>query len=235
MNIFIPPISTEIQLTDPWYFDLFDEFINFEEHVLGVLKEAAYAASIELARKKGPFPLYDERYLESKFVRTLTPNLFAGLIKHGIRNSHLLSIAPTGTISLCADNVSSGLEPVFRHEIARPVETAAGHETQNLVDYGVAFLNVRGKLADEVTPEEHVRVLAAAQKHVDSSISKTVNVDGAKMSWDEFKHVYRRAWELGAKSCTTFNVSGSRGALLEPAKPADAPACEVINGVRSCE
>ena len=215
------------------------EFIKFEEQILETIKLESYWSSINRAKVKGAFPLYDDRYLKSNFIKTLPDDIQAAIAKHGIRNSHLISIAPTGTISMTADNVSSGLEPVFQHEISRTVETANGHEVQVLSDYGFKFLGVKGRLADDVKPLEHVAVLTAAQKHVDAAISKTINVDSEKMTWEDFKNVYKAAYDGGAKGCTTFNISGSRTALLTAAPVKDdtveGATCEVINGTKSCE
>ena len=141
------------------------------------------------------------------------PSIQRDIARHGIRNSHLTSIAPTGTISLAADNVSSGIEPVFCDSITRPVYTPRGHETLTVEDYGIATWGVRGKPAAEVTAAEHVAVLATAQAHVDSSVSKTCNVSG-NMPWEDFKALYETAWKNGAKGCTTFNADGKRMALL---------------------
>ncbi len=158
-----------------------------------------------------------------------------GIQRHGIRNSHLTSIAPTGTISMCADNVSSSIEPVFEHEIVRDINTPTGIVSAVLADYGYKFLGVKGRLASEVTAMEHVNVLATAQKYVDSAVSKTVNMD-SRMPWADFKDLYKIAWEQGCKSLTTFNSDGMRGGLLKKAEPTeDAQTCEVINGVKSCE
>lgn len=215
-------------------------FIEFMEKVLETIKLAAYWASVERAKTKGAFPLFDERYNKGKFIQTLPQDLQDIIKEHGIRNSHLTSIAPTGTISLSADNVSSGLEPVFTYEMERTVETAEGHQLQTLSDYGYKFLGIKGRRADEVAPLEHVAVLAAAQKHVDSAISKTINVDGAKMTWEEFKNVYLVAYQSGAKGCTTFNISGERTALLKSNDKNDddeiALACAIMpDGSKSCE
>jgi len=190
------------------------EFVEMESTILAKIKNECYAASAELAAEKGAFPLYDEeRYMKGEYIKQLHEPVRGLIRRHGIRNSHLTSIAPTGTISLCADNVSGGLEPVFAYAVERQIHTPSGPVTATVSDYGAEFLNVRGKIASDVTAAEHIAVLAAAQHHIDSAVSKTINMTGA-MPWNDFKDVYRQAWELGCKGCTTFNADGKRGALL---------------------
>lgn len=194
------------------------KFLEFERKILETLRDETYRASVVLAREKGPFPLFDaERYIEGKFIKTLPDEILKGIKEHGIRNSHLTSIAPTGTISMCADNVSSSIEPVFSYRIERPVNTPTGMMTEVLEDFGAAFMGIRGKLAKDVTAAEHVGVLTTAQRFVDSAVSKTVNMDGEKMEWTDFKGLYQQAFEGGAKGCTTFNIHGKRMALLSDA------------------
>ena len=190
-------------------------FLVMENEILRTLTYECYAASIELAREKGPFPLFDsERYLQSEFIKNLDDEeLWRDIALYGIRNSHLTSIAPTGTISLCADNVSGGIEPVFAYELQRQINAPTGPIMTTVKDYGVEFLNIRGKLSADVTAEEHINVLATAQDYMDSAVSKTINMTSA-MPWEDFKAVYKRAWELGCKGCTTFNQDGKRMALL---------------------
>lgn len=190
------------------------DFLAFQELVLKTLATEAYRSSALLAHEKGSFPAFDAvEYGRSEFVQKLPEDVQLMIQELGIRNSHLTSIAPTGTISLCADNVSSGIEPVFDYVTERPVNTPAGVELVEVEDYGVANFGVKGRRAGEVTAQEHVAVLASAQKWVDSSVSKTCNMDG-RMSWEDFKALYMTAWESGAKGCTTFNIDGKRMALL---------------------
>ena len=190
------------------------DFLAFQELVLKTLATEAYRSSALLAHEKGSFHAFDAvEYGRSEFVQKLPADVQLMIQELGIRNSHLTSIAPTGTISLCADNVSSGIEPVFDYVTERPVNTPAGVELVEVEDYGVANFGVKGRRAGEVTAQEHVAVLASAQKWVDSSVSKTCNMDG-RMSWEDFKALYMTAWESGAKGCTTFNIDGKRMALL---------------------
>ena len=213
-----------------------DEFLWHLRRILTLIRDSAYRASIELAKEKGPFPFYDSRYQDSKFVKTLPADIQEGIRKHGIRNSHLLSIAPTGTISLCADNVSSGIEPVFAYEVDRaiigPDQVQRIHRFE---DYGVKFLGVRGKVSSEVTAAEHLAVLSTAQELVDSAVSKTCNVDGT-MPWEEFKNIYFQAWESGCKGCTTYNKDGKRGAVLvEVKQPEGVCRIDPETGRKECE
>lgn len=205
-----------------------DVFLEAQDELLGLITAEAYRASALLAKEKGAFPLYDEeKYLRSNFIKTLPEDVVDLIKQHGIRNSHLTSIAPTGTISMTADNISSGIEPVFSYEVIRTVKTPDGEWKGPVPDYGASVLGVRGRLADEVSAKEHVEVLACATKHVDSSVSKTINMDGRVMRWEEFKDIYRLAWELGCKSCTTFNKSGKRMALLQAGGEEEGASCQV--------
>ena len=222
-------------------------FVEFEETVLNEILVGSYTASALLAAEKGPFPLFDaERYLSGSFVKVLPDEVLGSIKTHGIRNSHLTSIAPTGTISLAADNVSSALEPTFSYSIDRPINTPSGPVIEKIEDYGFAFLGIRGKLARNVTAAEHVGVLTSAQRYVDSAVSKTVNMDGRVMAWADFKKIYQNCWESGSKGCSTFNLAGKRGALLAATSEDDEPSasafetdltCEVdpVTGRRSCE
>lgn len=204
-------------------------FLKFAEYVLKVLRDHAYGASADLAEEKGPFPLFDSaRYLEGKFVRRLPGAVLQKIAKNGIRNSHLLSIAPTGTISLSSDNVSSGVEPVFEYEYIRTIDFGDTKEMVTLQDYGVRFLGVEGKKANEISAREHLDVLMAAQKYVDSAVSKTCNV-GDVVSWDEFKTLYYDAWKSGAKGVTTFRPSGKRFGILnkKPEETCAGGSCDI--------
>jgi len=207
-------------------------FLVEERLILRTIRDEAYRASVDLAMEKGPFPLFDKRkYLASAFIQTLPADILGGIGEVGIRNSHLTSIAPTGTISQTCDNVSSGIEPVWSYETRRAVNTPSGQMYVEAKDYGVAYLGVRGRLARDVLPREHVDVLAAAQPFIDSAISKTVNVPH-DLPWQEFKDVYAYAYRSGAKSCATFTDGGARSGLLS-----DGAACFIdpITGERGCE
>jgi len=214
------------------------EFLALEGNLLAFINAECYRASVDLAREKGSFPRFDvEKHLAGEFVRNLPEDIVAGIRRYGIRNSHLTSIAPTGTISMCCDNVSGGIEPVFSYVIERPINTPDGTMMAKIEDYGYAALGVSGKRFDEVSVDEHVDVLVAAQRHVDSSVSKTCNVPSST-PWASFKDIYRRAWEEGAKSCSTFTNGGRRGGLLSAAEGSREEAACTIDpetGIRSCE
>ncbi len=190
------------------------EFLEFEGTILTHLNHRCYLASIDLAEEKGAFPLFDaQHYLAGQYIQTLSPEVQEGIAQHGIRNSHLTSIAPTGTISLTADNVSSGIEPVFEYAFERDIRTAGGSRVERVEDYGVRELGVRGRRSSEVTVDEHLQVLAVASRHVDSAVSKTCNVPG-DTSWQDFKRLYIEAWKQGCKGCTTFRTDGRRAGIF---------------------
>ena len=192
-------------------------YLKAQEEVLALINRQAYLASIELAKEKGAFPLFDaEKYLAGNYIKTLDQDVQDGIRKYGIRNSHLTSIAPTGTISFSADNISSGIEPVFAYDQQRRVIMPEGPIVVDLKDYGVNFLGVKGKQASEVTATEHVDVLIGAQRHVDSAVSKTCNVP-ADIKWDDFKGIYLRAFLGGAKGCTTYRPNGAYDDVIKVA------------------
>lgn len=221
------------------------DFMDFQLCVLEELRDGAYLASSALAAEKGSFPKFDaDLFLAGEHAKTLPEHVRHAVRKHGLRNSHLTSIAPTGTISFCADYVSSGIEPVFEYEGKRKVKMPEGEIIVDVSDYGFREFGVHGRLASSVTAQEHIDVLAAASALVDSAVSKTCNVDGT-MPWDVFKSIYQQAWERECKGCTTFNSDGEKmGILLGKAQePADEPdgvvhedACTIdpASGRREC-
>lgn len=206
-------------------------FLAFEAEVLDTLRDESYLASAHIAKVKGSFPKFDkDKYLQGQFIKTLREDVLDAIAKYGIRNSHLTSIAPTGTISLCADNVSSGIEPVFAYSFDRTVIEFSGPRVETVEDYGARVFGVRGKACSRVTVQEHVAALTVAAQRVDSAVSKTCNVP-SDISWEDFKNVYVSAWEGGAKGCTTFRLGGKRSGILvvkdDGSEPeADAPAEE---------
>jgi len=190
-----------------------DRFIQTLEEIMGVIRDVAYTTSVELAIEKGPFPLFDKAFLDSDFAQSLPPHIFTLIWERGIRNSHLLSVAPTGTISLSADNISSGIEPVFSYYYDRTIQTFDGPKVERVEDYGFRVFGVKGKTADELSVFDHVKVLNAASRFVDSACSKTCNV-GEDITWEEFKKVYMDAYDGGASGCTTFRAAGKRYGIL---------------------
>lgn len=208
--------------------------------LLSLIKKTAYSASIENAKVKGSFEMLDvDKFVQSGFMESMPDELKEDIKKYGIRNSHLTSIAPTGTISLAAENISAGLEPVYALEQDRVVRRANGTvETYtNLRDYGYGSLGVKGKTSEEVTASEHVGVLIVASKHVDSACSKTCNV-GDDVSYGDFKDIYMDAYDGGASGCTTFRPSGKRFGVITKSETAstEGAACAIdpSTGERSC-
>ncbi len=188
------------------------------------IARAAYLASVDLAREKGPFPLFDaDKYLASGNMMQMDDDVRDAIREHGIRNALLTSIAPTGTISLYAGNVSSGIEPVFAYAYTRKVLQRDGSRTEEeVVDYAVQMW--REKFGDAPLPDyfvnaqtlpptDHVKMQAAAQRWVDSSISKTINVP-ADIDFEAFKDVYMQAWDTGCKGCTTYRPNAVTGSVL---------------------
>ena len=189
-----------------------DKFLAWMEAVFKTLRDECYRTSANLAKEKGTFPLYTEQYLDSHFINTLSPDVLDLIKENGMRNSHLTSIAPTGTISLCADNVSSGIEPVFSHYYDRTIQTFEGPKVERVMDYAYSK-GVEGRGANDISVQDHLKVLLLAQNYVDSACSKTCNV-GEDVTYDEFKQVYVDAWKGNAKGCTTFRLSGKRFGIL---------------------
>ena len=199
---------------------------------LAALSHAAYRASVELAKEKGPFPLFDrEAYLARPHIQALPPDITDAIAAHGIRNALLTSIAPTGTISLFAGNVSSGVEPVFALGYTRKVLQPDGsrHEEQ-VSDYAVrVFRETFGDdsalpdyfvTAQTLSPSDHLAVQAASQPFIDSAISKTINVPAA-ISFEDFEHVYALAYQSGCKGCTTYRPNDVTGSVLAVEEPAE--------------
>ena len=203
------------------------DFIEWAEGVFKLLRNGTYRASADLAAEKGAFPLYSDKLLQSGFAKTLPYQLQKRIKKYGLRNSHLTSIAPTGTISLVADNVSGGIEPSFSTGYDRTIQTFDGPKIERVEDYAHA----RGatvRTANDLSVSEHLDVLALAQHYVDSACSKTINV-GDEVTYAEFKDIYKTAWEQGVKGCTTFRMAGKRYGILNEAVEAeetDTPEAE---------
>ena len=216
------------------------ECIDFLEIVFRAFTNECYRISALLAKEKGAFPLYDpELYLKSEFLKVLDEGVIELIKANGIRNSHLTSIAPTGTISLTADNVSSGIEPVFSLGYDRTIQTADGPIVEHIDDYGYRTFGTIPHTAGDCTPDEHLNILLVASKWMDSAVSKTCNI-GDDVTWDEFKDVYMKAYDGGAKGCTTFRAAGKRYGILN-AKPKSeeeqGAACYIDpeTGTKTCE
>ncbi|AUQ50889.1 putative adenosylcobalamin(B12)-dependent ribonucleotide reductase [Phaeobacter inhibens] len=216
-----------------------DEAARQTEDWLHAIARAAYLASVDLAKEKGAFPLFDaDAYLASGTMMDMDEDVRDAIREHGIRNALLTSIAPTGTISLYAGNVSSGIEPVFAYAYTRKVLQKDGSRTEEeVVDYAVQMW--RDKFGDKelpdyfvnaqtLSPSEHVKMQAAAQKWIDSSISKTINCP-EDISFDSFKDVYMQAWDLGCKGCTTYRPNDVTGSVLSVSESADTAPGETAD------
>ncbi|MCH2394011.1 adenosylcobalamin-dependent ribonucleoside-diphosphate reductase [Oceanibaculum sp.] len=200
--------------------------VALTERWMAAIRRAAYLASVELAKEKGPFPLFDrDHYLAGETIRELDADVRDAIAQHGIRNALLTSIAPTGTISILADNVSSGLEPVFSFEYTRTVLMPDGSRREEQVtDYALRlYRRLKGETArltdafvdaQRLSPSDHVVMQAAVQKYIDSSISKTINIP-VDLPFEQFKNVYRMAYESGCKGCTTYRPNEITGAVLQ--------------------
>ncbi len=203
--------AAAVALTDTW---------------MRAFSRAAYLASVDLAREKGAFPLYDaEKYLSGETIQGLDDDVRAAIAEHGIRNALVTSVAPTGTISLFADNISSGLEPVFSFNYTRNVLMPDGSRRQEQVsDYAWRlYRQIKGEntpltaafvSAQDLGPSDHVRMQAVVQKHIDSAVSKTINVP-EDIDFEAFKNVYIEAYDAGCKGLTTYRPNEVTGAVLE--------------------
>lgn len=202
-----------------------DTSIKLIRQWMHTLSRAAYLASVDIAKEKGPFPLFDrDSYLSGQTIGALDKDVREAIAAHGIRNALVTSIAPTGTISLFAGNVSSGIEPVFAYGYTRKVLMPDGtRREERVTDYAVTkFYQMFGEAtalpeyfvnAQELAPSEHLAVQAAMQDYIDSSISKTINVP-EDISFEAFKDIYTHAYEQGLKGCTTYRPSDVRGSVL---------------------
>ena len=220
-----------------------EEAAKVTEIWMHAIARSAYLASVDLAKEKGAFPLFDAKgYLASGNMAHMDDDVREAIATHGIRNALLTSVAPTGTISLYAGNVSSGIEPVFAYAYTRKVLQKDGSRTEEeVVDYAVRLW--REKFGDAPLPDhfvnaqtlpplDHVRMQAAAQKWVDSSISKTINCP-EDISFDDFQQVYMAAWDQGCKGCTTYRPNDVTGSVLTVSEASDktpAEAPEVAQG-----
>ena len=202
------------------------EAANTASGWMACIERAAYEASIDLAREKGPFPLFDaQQYAACGHASRLPEDLKARIRENGIRNALLTSIAPTGTISLLAGNVSSGIEPIFALEYVRRLRLPDGTSREELLqDYAVRLW--RHMFGNRPLPDvfvtvedlhwrDHLRMQAALQQHVDSAISKTINLP-QDIPFEDFREVYHAAWRAGLKGCTTYRPNPVTGAVLTP-------------------
>ena len=212
------------------------EAVRLAKQWMQAIETAAYRASAALAAEKGPFPLFEAApFLAAPNVAKLPPGVREAIGRHGIRNGCLTSIAPTGTISLLAGNVSSGIEPVFDLTYTRRIRDAGNQVRQEPVEdyahavyrerYGAgAVLPAAFVTTNALTPNEHLAMQAAVQAHVDSSISKTINCPES-LAFEAFRNIYTEAYALGLKGCTTFRPNPVTGSVLAglPAPPTSTP------------
>ena len=211
-----------------------DASVALTRRWLGVIQRAAYLASSDLAAEKGSFPLLDAgKYLAGETVRALPEEVRNAIATKGMRNALLTSIAPTGTISLLADNVSSGLEPIFSHSYTRKVLLSDGTTQEQVVSDPAwrLYCTLFGEgaelpdyfvTAQQLTPADHLRIQAAAQDYIDSSISKTINCP-EDISFEAFRNIYLDAYALGCKGCTTYRPNAITGSVLSTPEISDAP------------
>ena len=207
---------------------------------MATIEDAAYRSSVDLAKEKGAFPLFNAKaYASSGHAARLDEGLRSDIKLNGIRNGLLTSIAPTGTISLLAGNVSSGIEPIFSTRYERKILLADGtRRTETVTDYAAGlWWQMQGKdtplpdafvTAETLPPEAHLVMQAALQKHVDSSISKTINIP-VETPFDAFKSVYEQAYDLGLKGCTTFRPNAVTGSVLSSGTTAASVASEGVD------
>jgi len=201
-----------------------DEGRNLAAAVMATIREDGYRASVRLAREKGAFQLLQaDRYLSAPGIGRLPADIRDDIARHGLRNSHLTAIAPAGTISLLANNISSGIEPAFAAEYERELLTRSGNtQTHAIRDFacwlwqgidGEPALPPAFVTAAELSAHDHIAMQAAVQPHVDHAVSKTINVP-PETDFADFQDVYLDAYRSGLKGCTTFRASRHRAGVL---------------------
>lgn len=210
--------------------------LGMTESIGEVMRDAAYWESVSLAKERGPFPLFDkDKYMKGEFIKTLPEDLKDAIAQDGIRNGVSLTLAPVGTGSLYHGNISSGLEPtIFWKADRKMLMPDNSFSSFEVVDYGyLQFCKKFGKTpidslpyymvtANDLTVTEHLDIQAIAQRYIDASISKTLNCP-ENMPYSDFKAVYRSAYDLGCKGCTTYRPSGVRGAVITEKKAKEEP------------
>lgn len=204
---------------------------RFAVHLMRSVAEQAYRSSIDLAREKGSFPLFSaSNFLAGEFAQRLPADIRSGIAKHGLRNSHLLALAPTGSISLLAGGVSSGIEPVYAWEYARNIRLGtAGNEAVCIADWAWtlyrrmfgegASLPTAFRTAAQIDPFAQLAMQAALQQHIDNAVSKTLALP-ENYPIDLFRDLFKRAYELGLKGCTAYRRGSHRIALLHESSAA---------------
>jgi len=214
---------------------------NKAEQIMQTVCHTAYQVSIELATEKGSFPFFDMgHYLDSVFIQALPESIRQGIAGQGIRNSHLTAIAPSGTISLLAGNVSSGIEPVFDFSYRRRVlSLSSDYETFDVTDYAYRHWRARANQplpacfidARSLPPDAHLGMQAALQPYVDNAISKTINVP-EDYAFEDFRSLYEDAYRAGVKGCTVFRPVPIREGILLSGKQGSKE--EGVPGAHCC-
>lgn len=216
------------------------EAVRWTNKHLQIMNNCLYRASIELSKERGAFPLLKkDLYLNNGFVSTMPDDIKDDIASYGIRNSLLSSIAPTGTISIAADNISSGIEPVFAFKQRRTIQEFDGPREVIIEDYGLKFLNTRGKKSAKCTVDDHLNMLIAGANNVDSAVSKTCNVPH-DVEWSDFQNIYLKAWQNNVKGVTTYRQRASKDAVLvdlDDLEQEDGVACyyDPATGTRTCD
>ncbi|TAK79075.1 MAG: adenosylcobalamin-dependent ribonucleoside-diphosphate reductase, partial [Gammaproteobacteria bacterium] len=205
------------------------ESIAFSRDIMKRIAEVTWHTSIELAQEKGVFPFFHVDYLRGEFVKTLDESIQHALAQYGVRNSHHNTIAPTGTISLLANNISNGIEPIFKPEYDRHVRLAEGMRTFRVKDYALqlwreqhAGMPPAWVDTDTLMPEAHLQIQGAMQPYIDNAISKTINIP-VDFPFDKLMDVYTQAYALGLKGCTVFRPNPVTGSVLEAGSKEEAP------------
>lgn len=190
-----------------------DEFNKIFDKIAKTLRDQCYQTSAELAVERGAFAKFSQEYLNSPFIKRLPKAIRDMIAKTGIRNSHLLSYAPCGTISQTAHNVSSGVEPIFFHSVSRMVHMKEGQIKITLSDYNLRNFGFKGKTLEDCSIQDHISVAAIAQKYCDSAVSKTINV-ATSCTYDAYQKIYLDAYYNGSKGITVFRPTELRGAVI---------------------
>lgn len=211
-----------------------DESLALAESIMSTVANEAYRASACMAKEFGAFPKFDaKQYLKSEYVKILDEDVRHDILTKGLRNSHLTSIAPTGTISMLAGNVSSGIEPIFMAQYERKFRKVDSEDKESFIVMDAAYYELTQasgkplieKSIEMLTPYDHLKVMATFQKYVDSSISKTINV-AEDYPYEDFKGIYMKAWEMGLKGITTYRPSGKLDSVLSKPTEGKKEPCE---------
>jgi ribonucleoside-diphosphate reductase alpha chain len=215
-----------------------DEGRELAGKIMACIRDAAYSASVEIAKTKGAFPNFDtDKYLQAPFIKRLPEEIQEGIHKHGIRNSHLLTVAPTGTTSMFSGNVSSGVEPFFGADYKRSIRLGSdgGKVLFEMSPYAVELYRknygqvlpdfLRENIATLIPYRDHILMQSTAQRFIDSAISKTINFPES-VSYEDFKEAYVFAYEAGCKGCTTYRPNSGKHGII---KTADATGGETAD------